>query len=290
MAIAISWIALRGQVVSEWGNDFEWFVEVAARWQATGDFYRVEQRADSYIASTGVSVLYPPIALYLFAPFTVLPAVLWWAIPIGIVGWHVVTSRPAWWAWPIMALLLFAPRSQAMIIWGNTGIWITALVALGLRFAWASPFVLLKPTFLLFAVIGIRQRAWWAGMGVFVLASLVMLPLWFDYLAAMRNNVGEWPPGLVYSPPTIYWSWSRSWRGGPGRSLARRLQRRQDPDQSIGCRIHRFVGRPCTFVRVLEGRRPCDGRARLVVASMRLRQHAPHARPRDWSRARVETA
>ena len=38
-------------------------------------------------------------------------------------------------------------------------------------------------------------------MGVFVLASLVMLPLWFDYLAAMRNNVGEWPPGLVYSLP-----------------------------------------------------------------------------------------
>jgi hypothetical protein len=28
-----------------------------------------------------------------------------------------------------------------------------------------------------------------------------MLPLWFDYLAAMRNNVGEWPPGFLYSLP-----------------------------------------------------------------------------------------
>lgn len=201
LAIAASWIALRGQIVSEWGNDFEFFVDTAANWQRTGDFYRVEQLAGTYIASTGVSVLYPPIALYLFAPFTVLPGLLWWAIPAGIVGWHVATARPVWWTWPVMALLLFAPRSQAIIIWGNTGIWVTALVAMGLRFAWASPFILLKPTFLPFAFTGIRKRAWWAGFGVFIIASLAMLPLWFDYLAAMRNNVGDWPPGFIYSVP-----------------------------------------------------------------------------------------
>lgn len=201
LAIAGSWIALRDQVVLDWGNDFDFFVDAAARWRATGDFYRVEQLAGSYHASTGVSMLYPPVALYLFAPFIVLPGFLWWAIPLGIVGWHVASNRPAWWTWPVMALLLFAPRSQAIIIWGNTGIWVAAFVALGLRFAWASPFVLLKPTFLPFALIGVRRRAWWSGMVMFILASLVMLPLWFDYLAAMQNNVGDWPPGLVYSVP-----------------------------------------------------------------------------------------
>ena len=93
-------------------------------------------------------MLYPPIALYLFVPFTVLPAVLWWVIPIGIVTCHVVSARPAWWAWPLIAFALFLPRAQHILILGNTAMWVTALVALGLRYAWVSPFVLLKPTFL----------------------------------------------------------------------------------------------------------------------------------------------
>lgn len=201
VSIVASWILLSGQVLDQWGNDFEFFVAVAQRWQVTGELYGVEQLAGPYHATTGVSVLYPPITLYLFAPFTVLPGFLWWAIPLGIVGWHVVSARPAWWAWPVMAALLFAPRSQAIVIWGNTGIWVTAFVALGLRFAWASPFVLLKPTFAPFAVIGIRRLSWWIGMAVLAAASLVMLPLWFDYVTAMRNNVGDWPPGLLYSLP-----------------------------------------------------------------------------------------
>jgi hypothetical protein len=201
LAIAASWIWLSDQVLAEWGNDFEFFVAVAQRWQATGDLYGLEQLSGPYQAMTGVSVLYPPIVLYLFVPFTVLPGFLWWVIPLGILGWHLFTARPAWWAWPVIALCLFAPRSQAIIIWGNTGMWIAAIVALGLRFAWASPFVLLKPTFLPFALIGVRRWAWWVGLAFLLVASLAMLPLWFDYVAAMRNNVGEWPPGFLYSLP-----------------------------------------------------------------------------------------
>jgi hypothetical protein len=200
-AIATSWVALSGQILAEWGNDFDFYLAVARRWQSTNDLYGMEQLAGPHVDVTGVSVLYPPIALYLFTPFTVLPGFLWWAIPIGILGWHIASARPRWWAWPVMALLLFAPRSQAMIIWGNTGMWVAAFVALGLRFSWASPLVLFKPSFVPFALIGIRRRSWWVGFLLLSAASLAMLPLWFDYVTAMRNNVGDWPPGFLYSVP-----------------------------------------------------------------------------------------
>ena len=168
LAVAASWIALSGQVVGEWGNDLDFYVGAAQRWQETGALYRVEQLAGPYEAMTGVSMLYPPIVLYLFAPFLVLPGFLYWAIPLGLIAWHIALARPAWWAWPVMALLLFAPRSQAIIIWGNTGMWVAAIVAVGLRHPWASPFVLLKPTFAPFALIGIRQRSWWVGLAALV--------------------------------------------------------------------------------------------------------------------------
>ena len=201
VAVAVSWIALSGQVLAEWGNDFDFYVGIAERWQETGALYGAEQLAGPYEAMTGVSMLYPPIYLYLFVPFLVLPGFLYWAIPLGLIACHIVLARPAWWAWPIMALLLFAPRSQAIIIWGNTGMWVAAIVAVGLRHPWASPFVLLKPTLAPFALIGIRHRSWWLGLAALVAVSLPMLPLWFDYLSAMRNNVGDWPPGFIYSIP-----------------------------------------------------------------------------------------
>ena len=111
LAVAVSWIALSRQVVAEWGNDLDFYVGVAKRWQETGSLYRVEQLAGPYEAMTGVSMLYPPIALYLFAPFLVLPGFLYWAIPLGLIAWHIALARPAWWAWPVMALLRRLMRS-----------------------------------------------------------------------------------------------------------------------------------------------------------------------------------
>jgi hypothetical protein len=194
-------LAYLSEVLNQWGEDYQFFADVGRRWLETGAFYNAHQLAGPYEARTAVDVLYPPVALYLFVPFAVLPAFLWWVIPLGILVWHVVSSRPAWWAWPVIALIILAPRSQSIIIWGNTGMWMTAFIALGLRYAWASPLVLLKPTFVPFALIGVRNRAWWLGMAVFIVASLAMLPLWFDYVSAMRNNSGNWPPGFVYSLP-----------------------------------------------------------------------------------------
>ena len=104
-----------------------------ARWVDTGIFYLPHQLTltGPYEARTAFDVLYPPIALYLFVPFIYLPPAVWWLIPLGILTWHVLTCRPAWWIWPVLAVLIWFPRTQAMIIWGNTGIWLAAFVALG---------------------------------------------------------------------------------------------------------------------------------------------------------------
>jgi hypothetical protein len=44
-----------------------------------------EQLAGRYELATG-HVLYPPPALLAFAVLSVLPAILWWLIPLGIVA------------------------------------------------------------------------------------------------------------------------------------------------------------------------------------------------------------
>jgi hypothetical protein len=53
-----------------------------------------EQLAGRYELATG-HVLYPPPALLAFAVLSVLPAILWWLIPLGIVGAVIAWHRPA---------------------------------------------------------------------------------------------------------------------------------------------------------------------------------------------------
>jgi hypothetical protein len=195
LGIALSNVLLATKVIAQWGSDYTFYRTVAERWWTVGDFYLPYQVAGPYIAESGVETLYPPAALGLFLPFVWLPAILWWVIPLGIIGWHVATSRPPWWAWPVIVLLLWWPRTQSIIIWGNVGLWEAAFVALGLRFGWPSALVLLKPSLGPFALIGIRTRGWWLTTAILVVASL---PMASDYIAAMRNNVGPWP-GLLYS-------------------------------------------------------------------------------------------
>ena len=59
-------------------------MDITRNWVDTGEFYLPHQLAGPYQVQTLVDVLYPPIALYLFVPFLVLPAVLWWAIPMSV--------------------------------------------------------------------------------------------------------------------------------------------------------------------------------------------------------------
>ena len=93
-----------------------------------------------------------------------------------------------------MALILWLPRDGQILIWGNTALWMQAFVALGLRFGWPAVLCLLvKPSMLPFALIGIHRRSWWITLVAGLALTLPLLPLWLDYFTVMRNNVGSWP-------------------------------------------------------------------------------------------------
>jgi hypothetical protein len=134
-----------------------------------------------------VDVLYPPNVLFLFVPFVFLPAVLWWAIPIGVLVYVVNCWSPAPWAWLAMALLLAYPASIFPYLVGNTTIWAAAALAAGLRWGWPAVFVALKPSLAPFALLTVRRRSFWLAAVVFGVVSLAMLPLWLDYVTALRN-------------------------------------------------------------------------------------------------------
>lgn len=170
------------------GMDFDYYRGIGQRWLDTGSFYLPRQLAGPYVVQANVDVLYPPMALLLFAPFAFLPWLAWWLIPIGIVAWLVLRWRPAPWTWPILAFLVAWPPQVANILYGNTDTWVIAAIAGGLEFGWPGVFVVLKPSLAIFALAGIWRRSWWVAALLLGLLSLAMLPLWMDFLAAIRNS------------------------------------------------------------------------------------------------------
>jgi hypothetical protein len=200
LGIAMSAVLLWPQITAQWGEDYRFFMGATSRWWETGQFYLTHQVAGPYVATSGIDTMYPPIALLLFVPFLWLPAFLWWAIPLGILAWHIASSRPAWWSWPVLAVLAWIPRDQSIVIWGNTSMWAAAFVALGLRLGWPALLVLVKPSFAPFALIGIRRRSWWIGAAVLAVATLAFGTMWLDYIAVLRNDTAGYF-GPLYSLP-----------------------------------------------------------------------------------------
>ena len=45
----------------------------------------------------------------------------------------------------------------------------------------------IKPTLLPFAIIGIRHRSFWIAAAALAAVSLLMLPMWLDYVVVLRN-------------------------------------------------------------------------------------------------------
>ncbi|MCI0584779.1 MAG: hypothetical protein L0227_18145 [Chloroflexi bacterium] len=203
MAIALNTGLMWDAIWYERGGDYGFFIAQAERFLDGAGFYEPHQLAGPFVFTIGVDNVYPPPALLLFLAFALLPGPLWWAIPLAAIGGAVLAWRPSPWAWPVIAVLCWMPRTQAIVIWGNTTLWITAFVALGLWFAWPSVLVLIKPYFAPLALIGIRHRAWWVAAAVFVAINLVLLPVWADYLTAWRNAGSSWP-SLSYSPADVF--------------------------------------------------------------------------------------
>jgi hypothetical protein len=233
-AIPIVFVALVPHPLQQpFGVDYRLYRDATERWVSGGPFYEPYQLAGPYPISAG-DILYPPVALWLFVPFSVavgpvvaaLQWVAWWLVPLGIVAGVVLALRPRPAAWPLIALCLANPTTLLKIWTGNPVIWSMAALALAVvgssRFT--APFVLLKPSLAPFALFGIHRRSWWAGAAVLVLLGLPFGAMWADWLTSLANSQGG---GLLYSSlefpmlllPLVAW-WARtggSVRTGSGR-------------------------------------------------------------------------
>ncbi len=201
-AVALFVAVLRGALGrGEVGYDAGLYLDSARRWLALGDFYYPAQFAGPYRAE-GTVMLYPPLALYLFVPLSILPRIAWWVIPLGILAWHVWRCRPAWWAWPIITACLATVPSAAIVTYGNSDLWSAAFIAIGCRRPLASWALAVKPSVLPLALLFARERRWWLGSFVLAVLALPFWAMWADYLAVMRNLQSA---GLLYSLNALPW-------------------------------------------------------------------------------------
>ncbi len=190
------------------GVDYSLYMSAADRWLTGGSFYLERQLEGGYEVQAG-DILYPPTVLWLLVPFRFLPSILWWAIPTVVIAWAMWRVRPAWWSWPVLAFILWYPRTQAMYLYGNPGIWMIAALAAATRWRSASTLVLLKPSLGPLALFGARHRSWWIAPGTLGLASLPFAGLWLDFIKVAANSdatiaysVQDLPPALA---PLFAW-------------------------------------------------------------------------------------
>jgi hypothetical protein len=174
--------------------DITHYLDATRRWLETGSPYLPSEVAAPFLFQP-LTFLHPPLSLYLFVPFLVLPLALWWAIPIGIVCWALWSWRPDRWAGPLIAFCLIWPRTPGMLVVGNTDLWVTAFLALGLRFGWPALLIAIKPSFAPFMLAGSRARSWRLGLPILALAAVPFGTLWLEWFAVARNA----PMGVTYS-------------------------------------------------------------------------------------------
>src|SRR3954451_2620758 len=62
------------------GEDLTHYLDGVRRWLATGSPYLPNEVARSFDYEVE-TFLHPPVSLIFFAPWLVLPAILWWAVP-----------------------------------------------------------------------------------------------------------------------------------------------------------------------------------------------------------------
>lgn len=196
------------------GVDFHQYLGHAQRWLDGGSFYLDRQLQGPYEIQGGDS-LYPPTLLYLLVPFALgLPQLLWWAAPITIAVVAIAWLRPAPWTWPLMAGLLAVPRTYEMILYGNPGIWVAAAIAAGTVLGWPSVGVLIKPSLAPFALFGIRTRAWWIALGLYLLACLPFGLMWLEWIQVITDSDANLAYSLVDLPlmllPVVAWAGRRS--------------------------------------------------------------------------------
>lgn len=173
--------------------DYQTFVAFGERFLTTGSMYLPYQTTGPFNAQPLPHVpalmpsMYPPTTGYVFALLTILPGVLWWAIPIGVIAYGVLRWRPARWSWPILALMACSPVLWSVFIVGSSTMWLSAGIAGGLLWGWPAVVILGKPMYAPLALLGVRRRSWWFAIAGLALLSLPLLPEWFKYVAVIQN-------------------------------------------------------------------------------------------------------
>ena len=214
LATIAPWFVDQGPNFNGYGGaDYRLYMDTTARWLSGGPFYEPAQVAGSYPITFGM-ILYPPVALWLFVPFTFLPAALWWAVPLGLTAWAIHRLRPRFVVWPLLALCVASPPTIIRLTTGNPVIWAVAALAVGVVTVGPAVFVLLKPSLAPFAFWGARQRRWWAYAAAFALLSLPFGLMWADWLRSVLNAQAGVAYSLQEVPmllfPVIAWIGRRS--------------------------------------------------------------------------------
>jgi hypothetical protein len=189
-ALAVAEVVL-GFTTFGWGPDigldFSIYLNAADRFVNGGSWFLARQLSGPYDVKMG-DVLYPVSSVWLFAPFLVVPKILWWtAIPI-FVG-LVLSFRPKPWTWPVFAMCFVFPYTSIRFVTGNPAMWLAVFEALGLRVGFPAALVLIKPTMAPFALVGARSRWWWVAVAALGLATLPGLA---EYVRVVRDaNIGD---------------------------------------------------------------------------------------------------
>jgi hypothetical protein len=183
---------------SDIGRDLALYQREVQAWLGGAPMYPAFETQGPFVTSLGV-ILYPPITIVLFVPSLLLPLPLWWLIPAVIVGTVVFRLRPSG-VWLLaIGFCLAYPISVNLVVAGNPDMWLAAALAISVYWRPAAAFVLLKPSVFPLALVGVRNRGWWAIVGVFAVVSLALLPQTLDWLAVVRNGQGGLRTGLTYS-------------------------------------------------------------------------------------------
>jgi hypothetical protein len=214
------------------GHDYRLYMDAARSWLQGGPYYHAYQLAGPYTVAAD-EILYPPHALALFVPFTVLPPILWWAIPIGVIVTMVWRARPGPWGWALIIACLCIPKSLWIITSGSPTLWIAAGLALG-RHGWPAVTGLVKPTLLPIVLIALPKRSFWLATALVAVMDLALVGLSYEYVMVVLNARGPLATPM-YSAGDLgiigiaFLAW---WRD-PGR----------DPDGFLPAGLRRLAGR-----------------------------------------------
>jgi hypothetical protein len=176
--------------------DYENNMGIARNWLANGSYFLPDQLAGPHQWQAG-DVLYPPVALWLFVPFSYLPMIAWFAFPFAVIIAAFKKLRPPAWALAIIVILLLYPPALIEITSGNTLIWLMAIEFAALT--WHTPISLglFKPSLFPFLLFGIHTKRWWAAAGLLALLSLPFLQLNFTWAQVILNTQGR--SGMLYN-------------------------------------------------------------------------------------------